>query len=148
MTTTSDVAGRQAVSAADLRRSLRRSSPRYGERAVEAVLLVAAALSLLTTVGFVDVPPRSVSGQLVAAALMSLGFLLLSLVSAALASLFVRDDEQPSETEQHVVGQQVLQQLQVLTDRVQALELLLARDAAQDSQGATPTTPVQAAAEA
>ncbi len=39
--------------AGELGRSLRRSSPRYGERAVEALLLLAAAVSVLTTVGIV-----------------------------------------------------------------------------------------------
>ncbi len=39
--------------AGELGSSLRRSSPRYGERAVEALLLLAAAVSVLTTVGIV-----------------------------------------------------------------------------------------------
>jgi phosphate transport system permease protein len=39
--------------AADLARSLRRSSPRTGERAVEGLLFLAAAVSVLTTIGIV-----------------------------------------------------------------------------------------------
>ena len=37
----------------ELGRSLRRSSPRYGERAVEAVLFLAAFVSVLTTIGII-----------------------------------------------------------------------------------------------
>ncbi len=40
-------------STAELARSLKNSSPRYGERAVEALLFLAAALSVLTTIGIV-----------------------------------------------------------------------------------------------
>jgi phosphate transport system permease protein len=46
--------GRPAVpSAAELARSLKKSSPRYGERVVEGLLFLAAALSVLTTIGIV-----------------------------------------------------------------------------------------------
>ena len=46
--------GRQAgPSTAELARSLQKSSPRYGERVVEGLLFLAAALSVLTTVGIV-----------------------------------------------------------------------------------------------
>jgi phosphate transport system permease protein len=40
-------------STAELARSLKKSSPRYGERVVEALLFLAAALSVLTTIGIV-----------------------------------------------------------------------------------------------
>ena len=46
-------ARRAGPDAADLGRSIQRSSPRYGERAIEALLLVAALLSVLTTIGIV-----------------------------------------------------------------------------------------------
>lgn len=39
--------------AAELSRSLKRSSPRYGERLIEGLLFLAAALSVLTTIGIV-----------------------------------------------------------------------------------------------
>jgi voltage-gated potassium channel len=83
------------------------------------------SLSLLTTVGFVDAPPTSIAGQVVAALLMTFGFVLLSLVSAALASLFVREDEQPSQQEQHVLTEQVLRQLDVMAARLEALQARL-----------------------
>ncbi len=40
-------------STAELSRSLRKSSPRWGERAVESLLFLAAVLSVLTTIGIV-----------------------------------------------------------------------------------------------
>lgn len=47
------------------------------------------AVSLMTTVGFIGAPPRTTAGAVVSVILMLIGFLLLSLLSAALASLFV-----------------------------------------------------------
>lgn len=44
---------RPGPSTAELARSIRRSSPRYGERVIESLLVAAAALSVLTTVGIV-----------------------------------------------------------------------------------------------
>lgn len=40
-------------STADVARSLKKSSPRYGERAVEGLLFLAAALTVVTTIGIV-----------------------------------------------------------------------------------------------
>jgi phosphate transport system permease protein len=53
MTTTSSVAVRPPSSDAELGRAIRRSSPRWGERIVEGLLLLAALLSIVTTVGIV-----------------------------------------------------------------------------------------------
>ena len=56
MTTTSSAAPAAGPARAGqdaLRWSLRRSSPRYGERAVETLLLLAALLSVLTTIGII-----------------------------------------------------------------------------------------------
>lgn len=55
------------------------------------------ALSLMTTVGFVGGLPASVAGKLIAAALMLLGFGLLTLSTAAVSSLLVREDERPAD---------------------------------------------------
>lgn len=44
---------RPGPSTAELARSIRRSSPRYGERIVEGLLLVAALLSVATTIGII-----------------------------------------------------------------------------------------------
>jgi voltage-gated potassium channel len=53
------------------------------------------ALALITTVGFIGDPPHTAAGELLSAVLMVSGFFLLALVSAGLASLFVREDERP-----------------------------------------------------
>ena len=55
------------------------------------------ALALITTVGFIGDPPHSAAGEMLSAVLMVSGFFLLALVSAGLASLFVRNDEQPTD---------------------------------------------------
>lgn len=55
------------------------------------------AISLVTTVGFVGEPPTTYAGQALSILLMVMGFLLLAMVSAALASLFVRDAEAPRD---------------------------------------------------
>ena len=58
------------------------------------------ALSLMTTVGFVGSSPASVGGQVVAAVLMVSGFAMLTLVTAAISSLFVREQEEPELVEE------------------------------------------------
>lgn len=54
------------------------------------------ALSLMTTVGFVEQPTTS-AGRALSAFLIVAGFLLFALVTAAAASLFVREAEVPEE---------------------------------------------------
>ena len=51
------------------------------------------AVSLITTVGFIGEPPETTAGAVLSAFLMVVGFLLLALVSASLAALFVREEE-------------------------------------------------------
>ncbi len=53
MTTLSDAARGRVRTDTDTARSLRRSSPRYGERAVEGLLFLAAMLSVATTIGII-----------------------------------------------------------------------------------------------
>lgn len=80
------------------------------------------ALSLMTTVGFVEGTPTSVGGALTSAVLMVAGFLLLSLISAALASLFVREDEEPVEEREEAVEQQILDRLTAIERRLESLD--------------------------
>ena len=80
------------------------------------------ALSLMTTVGFVEGTPTSVGGALTSAVLMVSGFLLLSLISAALASLFVREDEEPAEEREEAIEQQILDRLTAIELRLESLE--------------------------
>jgi len=92
------------------------------------------ALSLMTTVGFVEGPPASVGGAITSAVLMVAGFLLLSLISAALASLFVREDEEPAEQREEALEQQVLDRLAVIERRIEAMERSLERRAAREDK--------------
>ena len=80
------------------------------------------AISLMTTVGFVGRPPTGTAGQIVSTVLMIGGFLLLSLISAALASLFVREDERPAEQIERDLDTQILTTLTSILERLEALE--------------------------
>ncbi|MGI8593972.1 MAG: potassium channel family protein [Solirubrobacteraceae bacterium] len=68
------------------------------------------ALSLMTTVGFVDQPTTS-AGRVLSAFLIVAGFLLFALVTAAAASLFVREAEAPEERRERDFEQRVLREL-------------------------------------
>jgi len=80
------------------------------------------SISLITTIGFVGEPPETVGGALVSVVLMVAGILLLAMVSAAFASLFVREDTEQFEREDQSMSHQILEQLTVLAERVAALE--------------------------
>ncbi len=77
------------------------------------------ATSLITTVGFIGEPPETTGGVLLSGFLMIVGFLLLAMVSASLAALFVRQEERPFEAEEALVDQRIL-------DAIERLELRLA----------------------
>lgn len=80
------------------------------------------AISLMTTVGYVGQPPKSTEGAVVSVVLMLTGFLLLSLVSAALASLFVKEDEQPVQRREVAVDTEILSALASILERLDSLE--------------------------
>lgn len=84
------------------------------------------SISLITTVGFVGAPPRTAAGAVVSVVLMLGGFLLLAMVSAALASLFVRHDEEPQEQAEREVDRAVLDALAAVEARLGAVEARLA----------------------
>jgi hypothetical protein len=86
------------------------------------------ALALMTTVGFVGDSPTSTAGQALAAILMVLGFLLLALTTAAVASLFVSEDEAPQEARSRAFEREALDELRALSDRLERLELRLDAD--------------------
>lgn len=88
------------------------------------------AISLVTTVGFIGKPPETTAGAILSVALMVTGFLLLAMVSASLAALFVRQEERPVEEREANQGQLVLDTLHRLEDQVQALQSSLDRLAA------------------
>jgi hypothetical protein len=84
------------------------------------------ATSLITTVGFVGEPPETRLGAALSAVLMVLGFLLLAMVSASLAALFVRDDERPRDEAEATADQLMIEILQRIEHRLAALEQRLA----------------------
>jgi voltage-gated potassium channel len=80
------------------------------------------ALSLVTTVGFVGGTPVTTAGRVIAALLMIFGFALLALTTAAIASLFVREDESPMERREAAFEAQALAELRALNERLDRLE--------------------------
>lgn len=80
------------------------------------------ALSLVTTVGFVGQTPVTIGGRVLAGALMLFGFALLSLTTAALASLFVREDETPAEQRDAAFESHALCELRALRERLDRIE--------------------------
>jgi len=80
------------------------------------------AIALMTTVGFIGNAPHSGAGTAMSVVLMVSGFLLLSLVSAALASLFVREDEQPFERRERAADEEILRTLATILERLDARE--------------------------
>jgi hypothetical protein len=83
------------------------------------------SISLVTTVGFVGSPPRTGAGAALSVVLMVVGFVLLAMVSAGLASLFVRQDEQPREAAEREVDRAMLAALAALEARLAAIEARL-----------------------
>ena len=80
------------------------------------------ALSLMSTVGFVGEAPESLMGRLVSSVLMVSGFALMALVTAAIASLFVRDEQEPDEEAEELFEGQALRLLANLAQRLDAIE--------------------------
>jgi len=72
------------------------------------------ALSLMTTVGFVGDTPHTVAGRLASAVIMVFGFVLLAMTTAAIASLFVKEDEGPEEQRERTFEHEVLEELRAL----------------------------------
>ncbi len=83
------------------------------------------SISLVTTVGFVGSPPRTGAGAALSVVLMLVGFVLLAMVSAGLASLFVRHDEQPREAAEREVDRAMLAALAALEARLASIEARL-----------------------
>lgn len=83
------------------------------------------ALSLMTTVGFVGESPETTGGRILSAALMVSGFALLTLTTAAIASLFVREEEKPLEETERAYEAVVLARLDELATRLDAIERAL-----------------------
>jgi hypothetical protein len=93
------------------------------------------ALSLMTTVGFVGETPDTVAGRILSAALMVSGFALMTLTTAAIASLFVREEEAPEKQQEHAFEQSVLRRLDALDARLDAIERALPDTSSPDPAG-------------
>jgi hypothetical protein len=83
------------------------------------------ATSLITTVGFIGSPPTTVGGAVLSGALMVGGFLLLAMVSASLASMFVREEELPRDRRQESADEAILAGLRDVQSRLAAIEARL-----------------------
>lgn len=84
------------------------------------------ALCLMANVGFVDGPPATATASVVSAVLMVVGFLLMSLLSATLAAIFIRSDAEPAERLTTDLEREILHRLDDISRRVEALERRLA----------------------
>jgi hypothetical protein len=80
------------------------------------------ATSLITTVGFIGEPPETKLGAALSAFLMVMGFLLLAMVSASLAALFVRDEERPHDEAEETTDRLMLETLERIERRLTLLE--------------------------
>jgi hypothetical protein len=80
------------------------------------------ALGLVTTVGFAGAAPATTAGKAVSGVLMLVGFVVLAVTTAAVASLFVRDDERPEEARERAFERDVLAELRQTSARLEALE--------------------------
>jgi voltage-gated potassium channel len=80
------------------------------------------AVALMTTAGYLHGPPETTGGLVLSVGLMLVGFLMLSLVSAALAAIFVRDDTETSDEREATRDEEILRRLDDLAARLDALE--------------------------
>lgn len=83
------------------------------------------ALSLMTTVGFANGAPHSLLGKMLAGAVMIFGFVLLALTTAAIASLFVREDEESDKARLQAFERNVMAELRQLHGRLDRIETQL-----------------------
>lgn len=80
------------------------------------------ALSLATTVGFVGPEPVTAGGRVLSAVMMLAGFALLAMTTAAVASVFVREDEEPEERALRAFEERSLRELGELHERLERIE--------------------------
>lgn len=83
------------------------------------------ALSLMTTVGFTGGIPATLAGKLLSALLMVVGFAVLAMSTAAIASLFVREDELPEDQREWEFERRALTELAALSARLERIESAL-----------------------
>ena len=76
------------------------------------------SLSLVTTVGFVGHAPTTDAGKIISGVLMVLGFSLMAMTTAAIASFFVREDEAPDEEIDRAFQARMTEELRLLRQEV------------------------------
>jgi len=99
------------------------------------------SISLITTVGFIGEPPRTDAGAALSVVLMLVGFLLLAMVSASLAALFVREEERPRDTREAANETSILAVLERLESRLAVIEGQLESTAGDRSDAADGEEP-------
>jgi voltage-gated potassium channel len=104
------------------------------------------SLSLMTTVGFVGAAPVTALGKILSAALMLVGFIVLAMTTAAVASLFVREDELPETRRERGFEQQMFGELRELNGRLAAIEHELRRTSGGNGSDAASYEPAGAPA--
>ena len=80
------------------------------------------ALSLMTTVGFIGEAPETTAGRLLSAVMMVAGFGLMALTTAAIASLFVHQEEEPDVAAELELGTANRELLRLLMTRLDSIE--------------------------
>jgi hypothetical protein len=92
------------------------------------------ALSLMTTVGFVGESPETGAGRVLSAAMMLIGFGLLAFTTAAIASLFVQEQEEPVQAMEQAFERMVSARLDEFAERLERIERALATPGTAASQ--------------
>ena len=87
------------------------------------------ALSLMSTVGFIGEAPESVLGRIVSSVLMVSGFALMALVTATIASLFVREEQEPEHQQEELFDVRALRLLADIARRLEVIEAAMSPDA-------------------
>lgn len=80
------------------------------------------SISLVTTTGFIGAPPRTDAGAALSVFLMVVGYLMLALVSASFAAVFVRDEERPRDAREELTENAIATSLTSLEARLTSLE--------------------------
>lgn len=87
------------------------------------------ALSLATTAGYVGETPVTTGGRILSGAVMLCGFWLITLTTAAIASLLVKEEEEPTQDTEIALEVEIISRLDELAARLDRLEQHLTRDA-------------------
>lgn len=119
----------------------RRAEARRASAAQLALRVVPPAAVLLLLLSAAAAAPATALGKILSAALMVFGFITLATTTAAVASLFVREDELPEERREQGFEQRMVDELRALTRRLAAIERELDRKSAQTASAAVSTAP-------